>query len=87
MAYSYFAWPWRLEKSAYVKIEKLMIRTGLEVLLQHRKKLLANKRLGLVANPSSVDGELRFLVDLFLAEKSWKIVGLFGPEHGLRGEL
>jgi uncharacterized protein YbbC (DUF1343 family) len=64
-----------------------MIRTGLDVLLQHRKKLLANKRLGLVANPSSVDGQLRFLVDLFLAEKSWKVVSLFGPEHGLRGEL
>jgi len=64
-----------------------MIRTGLEVLLQHRKKLLANKRLGLVANPASVDSELHFLVDLFLAEKSWKVAALFGPEHGLRGEL
>lgn len=64
-----------------------MIRTGLEVLLQHRKKLLAGKRLGLVANPSSIDRKLTFLVDLFLQEKSWKVGALFGPEHGLRGEL
>lgn len=69
-----------------VKINQ-MVRTGLEVLLLHRKKLLANKRLGLVANPSSIDSNFRFLVDLFLAEKSWKVTALFGPEHGLRGEL
>ena len=64
-----------------------MIRTGLESLFLHRKHLLANKRIALVANPSSIDSSYRFLVDLFVAEKSWQVVALFGPEHGLRGEL
>ena len=64
-----------------------MVKTGLDLLFQHGKKLLTGKRIGLVANPSSVDSGLRFIVDLFLAEKSWKVVALFGPEHGLRGEM
>jgi uncharacterized protein YbbC (DUF1343 family) len=64
-----------------------MIRTGLESLFLHRKHLLSNKRIALVANPSSVDSNYHFLVDLFVAEQKWQVVALFGPEHGLRGEM
>lgn len=63
-----------------------MISTGLDALLS-RKKLLAGRKIGLVANPSSVDSKLQFIVDLFLQEKSWQVTALFGPEHGLRAEL
>ncbi len=64
-----------------------MIATGLDVLLRHQKKKLTGRKIGLVANPSSVDSNLQFILDLFLQEKSWQIMALFGPEHGLRGEL
>lgn len=64
-----------------------MVRTGLDVLFQYRRHLLDQKRIALVANPSSVDSNLGFIVDLFLSEKVGRLVSLFGPEHGLRGEM
>src|SRR3990170_4558756 len=63
-----------------------MVKTGLDILFS-RKRLLAGKRLALVANPSSIDSRFRFIVDLFHQEKDWKLKALFGPEHGMRGEM
>jgi uncharacterized protein YbbC (DUF1343 family) len=64
-----------------------MVKTGLDVLFEHRKKLLTGKRIALVANPSSIRSDLQFIIDLFLKENSWEVVALFGPEHGIRGEM
>lgn len=57
------------------------------MLFDSRRKLLAGKRIGLLANPSAVDSSYRFILDLFLDEPSWKVAALFGPEHGLRSEM
>jgi uncharacterized protein YbbC (DUF1343 family) len=64
-----------------------MVKTGLDVLLTHKKGLPARKRIALLANPSSVDSSYQFIVDRFLSEKSWEVKALWGPEHGLRGEM
>lgn len=64
-----------------------MVTTGLDVLFREHNNLLSGKRIGLVANPSSINSDFRFIVDLFHEEKSWKLGSLFGPEHGLRGEM
>ena len=64
-----------------------MVQTGLDVLLSHRKNVLSGKRIALLANPSSIDSHYRFIVDCFIAEKNWNLVALWGPEHGLRGEM
>ncbi|PWT92901.1 MAG: DUF1343 domain-containing protein [Acidobacteria bacterium] len=64
-----------------------MVRTGLDLLFSDHKKLLSGKRVGLVANPSAIDSSFEFILDLFLAEKSWELGALFGPEHGIRGEM
>jgi uncharacterized protein YbbC (DUF1343 family) len=63
-----------------------MVATGLDVLMK-RKAILTGREIGLVANPSSVDSKVQFILDLFLQEKSWQVTALFGPEHGLRAEL
>ena len=64
-----------------------MVQTGLDLLLSHRKNVLTGKRIALLANPSSIDSHYRFIVDSLIAEKSWNVVALWGPEHGLRGEM
>lgn len=46
---------------------------------------LAGKRVGLIANPSSIDGRLRHAADLLAADPAIGLVRLFGPEHGIRG--
>ena len=62
------------------------VRSGLEVLLADGSTLLAGKRIGLVTNPTSVDGRLRSAVDLLRSNGRMQLVALFAPEHGIRGE-
>src|SRR5919106_4263866 len=64
-----------------------MVKTGLDVLLSHKRALPSGKRIALLANPSSVDSSYQFIVDRFLSEKGWEVKALWGPEHGLRGEM
>lgn len=60
--------------------------TGLERVLSDREGALAGKRIGLIANPTTVDTHLRHAVDLLAAHPRVDLRVLFGPEHGLRGD-
>ena len=62
------------------------MRSGLEVFLDDPGRFTAGGRVGLVANPTAVDRELRLAVDLMHAHSAVELVRLFGPEHGLRGD-
>ena len=62
------------------------VRSGLEVLLADGSTLLAGKRIGLVTNPTGVDGRLRSAVDLLRSNGRMQLVALSAPEHGIRGE-
>lgn len=61
------------------------VRSGLEVLLDERLGALRGRRLGLLANPTSVDSSLRHAADLLVAA-GLDLRRLFGPEHGARGD-
>lgn len=63
----------------------MAVLTGLARLVTEGSKLLVDKRIGLICNPTSVDGELRHAIDLLRAT-SVDITALFGPEHGVRGD-
>jgi uncharacterized protein YbbC (DUF1343 family) len=60
------------------------MHTGLMRLMRDPKRYLDADRIGLVANPTTVDGELRHAADLLHAHPDVRLVTLFGPEHGLR---
>lgn len=60
--------------------------TGLERVLSDRAEVLAGKRIGLIANPTTVDPRLRHGIDLLAAHPRVTLAALFGPEHGLRGD-
>jgi uncharacterized protein YbbC (DUF1343 family) len=62
------------------------VRTGLERVVSGGVPALRGKRIGLIANPTAVDAELRHAVDLLAATPGLELVTLFGPEHGLRGD-
>src|SRR5437868_677067 len=61
------------------------MRTGLERLLEHPKRWLGAGRVGLVANPTTVDRRLAHAADLMQAHPDIDLRLLFGPEHGIRG--
>jgi uncharacterized protein YbbC (DUF1343 family) len=58
---------------------------GVDVLLGSQLDLLRGKRVGLITNPTGVDGELRSVVDRFRAHPGVRLAALYGPEHGVRG--
>ncbi len=63
------------------------MRTGIEILFSEKRKHLEGRRIGLIVNPTSVNARLEFTVDLWAADPALRLVRLFGPEHGVRGDL
>lgn len=65
------------------------VELGVEVLLERDSKFLRElegKRLGLVTNPSGVDGNLVPTADRLAEDPRVTLVQLYGPEHGIRGD-
>jgi len=48
---------------------------------------LKGLRVGVLANPASVDGNFNHIVDLLAASSDWKLAAIFGPQHGFRSDL
>ena len=63
------------------------VKTGIEVLKASNFKQLEGKRVGLVTNPTGVDNFLKSDVDILHEAANVKLVALFGPEHGVRGNV
>ena len=68
-----------------VGAEKIRIKTGIEVLKTQRFAPLQGKRIGLITNPTGVDNDLRSTIDILYHAPGVKLVALYGPEHGVRG--
>jgi uncharacterized protein YbbC (DUF1343 family) len=60
------------------------VAVGLERLLTEDFDRIAGKRIGLIANPTTVDARLRNAIDLLHERDDVDLAVLFGPEHGLR---
>jgi len=61
------------------------MRTGLERLLDEPRRWLGRGRVGLVANPTTVDRHLVHAADHLYRHPEVDLRLLFGPEHGIRG--
>jgi uncharacterized protein YbbC (DUF1343 family) len=57
------------------------------VLIQERFAPLRGLSVGLICNPTTVDRRLRHAVDLFHEARGVRLTALFGPEHGVRGDI
>lgn len=64
----------------------IKIKTGIEVLKSTNFACLEGKRVGLITNPTGVDNNLTSTIDLLNEAPNVKLVALYGPEHGVRGE-
>src|ERR1035437_126580 len=63
------------------------VKLGNEVLAAEQFKVLQGKRVGLLTNPSGVNRHLVSTIDVLRAAPGVKLVGLFGPEHGVYGAV
>jgi uncharacterized protein YbbC (DUF1343 family) len=68
-----------------VRTASSRVKPGVEVFLERHLDLVKGKRVGLITNPTGTDGFLRSTIDLFLTNPAVKLVALYGPEHGVRG--
>ena len=64
-----------------------VVKTGVEVLRDRDFEGLVGKRVGLVTNPSGVDSRLKSTIDILNEAPGVELVALYGPEHGVRGEV
>ncbi len=63
------------------------VKLGNEVLAAQQFKALAGKRVGLITNPSGVNANLESTIDVLREAPGVKLVALFGPEHGVYGDV
>ena len=62
-------------------------RLGVELLLDEQIALIRGKRVALVCNQASVLPSFRHVADVFAEEDKFKLTTLFGPQHGIRGDV
>lgn len=61
------------------------MKLGVDVLFDSQLYLLKGKRVGLITNPTGIDGMLRSSLERFRNHPKVELVALYGPEHGVRG--
>ena len=62
-------------------------RLGIEVLLEEKINLIGGLRVGLVCNQASVLPDLSHAADVFGDRSEFELTTLFGPQHGIRGDV
>ena len=61
------------------------MKLGVEVLFAEKLDLIRGRRVGLITNPTGVDVRFRSIIERFRKHAEVKLVALYGPEHGIRG--
>lgn len=67
--------------------QKIRVKTGIEVLKETKFDVLKGKRVGLITNATGVDNRLKSTVDILHEASDVELVALYGPEHGVRGDV
>lgn len=62
-------------------------KPGLEVLLEERINILRGYKVGLVTNHTGLTTEFDNNIDLLAEKSEVDLIKLFGPEHGVRGNI
>jgi len=65
-------------------VEEREVRLGIDVFVEKNLDVVKGKRVGLITNPTGVNGDLENTIDV-LRNNGVNIVALYGPEHGVRG--
>ena len=63
------------------------VLTGIDMLERQNFKPLQGKRIGLITNPTGVNRYLKSTIDILHDAPNIQLVALYGPEHGVRGDI
>ncbi len=67
--------------------QKPKVKSGIEVLRDRGFEGLKGKRVGLITNPTGITSTFQQTIDVLYTAPNVKLVALFGPEHGVRGDV
>lgn len=70
-----------------MKGEGKRVILGLEKILTEKAYVLSKQRVGLICNQASVNHQYQHAADLFFENGGINLVALFGPQHGIRGDV
>jgi uncharacterized protein YbbC (DUF1343 family)/CubicO group peptidase (beta-lactamase class C family) len=70
-----------------LKKNTTVVLNGIDVLERENFKSLEGMRIGLVTNQTGRSLQGKSTIDILFEAKNLKLVALFSPEHGIRGEL
>jgi uncharacterized protein YbbC (DUF1343 family) len=70
-----------------VKNSNVIVKPGIDVLLEKQLDLIKGKRIGLITNQTGITSTLKSSVDALNELPDVELVALFGPEHGVRGDI
>ncbi len=79
--------PGAAEELRQTAMTEMPIKLGIDVLIEKRLDLVVGKRVGLITNPSGVNREMVPTVTVLFNNKDVNLTKLFGPEHGIRGDV
>ncbi|MBI2119318.1 MAG: DUF1343 domain-containing protein [Elusimicrobia bacterium] len=71
----------------YSASTKTKVLLGIDVLQKENFESVKSKRIGLVTNHTGVDSRGKRTVEILKNASQTKLVALFAPEHGFRGQL
>lgn len=63
------------------------VNFGVDYLLSEKIDLVERKKIGLITNHTGVTRSLDLTIDVLLQNPNVRLVCLFGPEHGVRGDI
>lgn len=66
---------------------KSRTRLGVEILLNEKIDLIRGHRVGLVCNQASITPDFSHVADVFSERNDFELTTLFGPQHGIRGDV
>ncbi len=64
-----------------------VVKPGIDVLAEEKLELVKGKNVGLITNATGVNSPLVSTVDVLNKLPGVNLVALFGPEHGVRGDV
>ena len=73
--------------SAIALMVSAEVKPGIEVLRDNNFEGLRGKKVGLITNPTGIDNKLKSTIDILHEAEGVELVGLYSPEHGVRGDV
>jgi uncharacterized protein YbbC (DUF1343 family) len=69
------------------QLQQTPVKLGIEKLLEVNSSTLNNLGIGLICNQASVDHKFQHAADLLFEKPNINLKALFGPQHGIRGDV